>query len=173
MIVLFLGTMFAGKSRELIKIYREHNWRRRTCLVPSLPGSRQDGVIDGRDPAQRIVARVVEDEMKAELPEEGDLFIDEAQFFSPVFAFRLAEHQAKNPDLDIYVAALSLDSNAAPWPTSGTLACLADQIVRLHSNCAICGQDAIYSALVKRAEPFRDSTFEPRCRNCFFTKPKE
>lgn len=173
MIVLFWGTMFAGKSRELIKIYREHAWRRRTCLVPALPGSRQDGVIDGRGADQRIVARVVEDENSVELPEDGDLFIDEAQFFSPAFAFRIAEHQAHNPDLDVYVAALSLDSCAAPWPTSATFACLADKVVRLHANCALCGQDAIYSALVRRAEPFRDSVFEPRCRHCYFTQPKE
>lgn len=173
MIVLFWGTMFAGKSRELIKIYREHVWRRRTCLVPSLPGSRQDGAIDGRGADQRIVARVVEDEDSVELPEDGDLFIDEAQFFTKAFVSRIAEHQALHPELDVYIAALSLDSNAEPWPTSTAFAAFADKVVRLHSNCAICGQDAIYSALVRRAEPFRDSVFEPRCRRCFFTQPKE
>lgn len=170
MIVLFLGTMFAGKSRKLIKIYREHHWVRRTCLVPDLPGSRQEGCIDGRSPQNRLVARTVktEEELTVELPEDGDLYIDEAQFFSLAFADRLVWWQASHPELDIYIGALSLDSDAKPWPTSAALACYADRVERLHSNCAICGGDAFFSACIEKREPFRESRFQPRCRDCYY-----
>lgn len=168
MIRLLVGTMFAGKSTELIRVYKLHSYRPRACFVPALEGSRQENCIDAR--GEKLYACTVpkSDELTVELPSDGDIFIDEAQFFSEAFVDRIAEHQALHPSCDFYIAALSLDSEARPWPTTAKLACVADEVIRFHSQCAKCGCDAIYSACVIERSPFRESTFEPRCRSCYY-----
>lgn len=163
MITLFAGTMFAGKSRQLIATYKQRSWRLRTCIVPAMDG-RQAGAIDGR--GERITARSVtkEEEDELELPSEGDIYIDEVQFFGPAMAKKIALHQAANPDVDFFIGGLSLDSEGRPWRTTADLAMYADQVVRLHSSCAVCGGDAFFSICTRAVEPFHASTFEPRCR---------
>lgn len=165
MITLFTGTMYAGKSRQLIATYKSRAWRLRTCLVPELDeGAHGHAAIDGR--GQAIQAREVkkDEEDEIEFPSEGDIYIDEVQFFSPAFVRRIAVHQAANPDVDFFIGGLSLDSKGRPWQTTAEMAMYADQVVRLHSACAICGGDAFFSVCTHEADPFMRSTFEPRCR---------
>lgn len=109
------------------------------------------------------------------------LGVDEAQFWNsdadlPKLLNRLA-YDGKS----VYVSLLEKDHMGKPFPNTGELLALADDIISLNAICLKCGEDgaSFSQRVIDGKEVFGPQvqvggkeSYEPRCRACY-VRPKE
>ena len=172
-IEVITGSMFSGKSEELIRRLRRAIIARQRVQVFK-PG------LDDRYAASQVVshsrwrleAERVEraDEILARLdPRTEVVGIDEAQFFDADLS-RVCSHLA---DLGkrIIVAGLDMDFRGVPFGPMPPLLAIAEEVEKVHAICARCGAAASYT---QRLSPSQEQVvvgaadiYEARCRRCF------
>ncbi|PJF31791.1 MAG: thymidine kinase [Candidatus Thermofonsia Clade 1 bacterium] len=175
-IEVICGSMFSGKTEELIRRVRRAQIARQTVQVFK-------PMIDTRYGATRITSHNGQDfealpcadsaEIAARLaPETTVVAIDEAQFFDRGIV-ALAERLA-NRGLRVIIAGLDLDFRAEPFGAMPDLMCLAEEVTKLHAICMVCGEPATRSQRLVNGEPARyddpviligaQERYEARCR---------
>jgi thymidine kinase len=172
-IEVITGSMFSGKSEELIRRLRRARIARQKVQVFK-PG------IDARYSAEHIVSH---SEMRhesesvesaAELlariePGTQVVGIDEGQFFDDGLV-DVANHLAHR-GLRVIIAGLDQDYTGKPFGPMPQLLAVAEYITKTHAICVRCGQLANYSQRIfdsdERVVVGAAAMYEARCRRCF------
>jgi len=172
-IEVIVGSMFSGKSEELIRRLRRARIARQRVQVfkPRIDTrySTDDIVSHGEmrmesavvDSAQQLLERI-----SADTEVVG---IDEGQFFDqhlPAVCGALADRGVR-----VIVAGLDQDYLGKPFEPMPQLLAIAEYITKTHAICMVCGNPANHT---QRLVPSGDRVlvgaagmYEARCRRCF------
>ena len=172
-IEVITGSMFSGKSEELIRRVRRAQIARQRVQVfkPRLDTRyEQDYVVSHSD--IRFAAESVDSArqlLEAVRPETEVVAIDEGQFFDaelPMICSTLADSGKR-----VIVAGLDQDYLGKPFEPMPQLLAIAEYITKTLAICMVCGNPANHT---QRLVANRDrvllgaqGTYEARCRHCF------
>lgn len=171
-IELVTGSMFSGKTEELIRRARLAKIARQKVLVfkPRIDDRFAEREIVSRADV-RLDCRTVE--TAQEVFEQADdatvVCVDEAQFFG-VELVRVCEALA-NAGRRVIVAGLDQDFRGEPFETMATLFCVAEYVDKMLAICVRCGNPANRSQRIvqstSRIVVGDTDVYEARCRKCF------
>lgn len=175
-IEVITGSMFSGKTEELIRRLRRARIARQTVQVFK-------PIIDTRFSVEKVKSHAGSEFEATPVPAAADILplirpettvvaLDEAQFFDAdvcALARALAER-----GLRVIAAGLDQDFRGEPFGPMPQLLSLAEQVDKLHAICAICGDEASRTQRLINGEPARYSDpvvvvgaselYEARCR---------
>jgi thymidine kinase len=155
-LVLYVGPMFAGKTRRLVDV-RDGDPGRAVMVRPALGAKRDDGTF--------VVDSLVDFADAVDPETTGVVCVDEGQLLEDVAdgAERLVAKGVR-----VHVAALSGTASRRPWPVIGRLVAMADAVLHLRApHCARCGAPGAPFTKALAAPPAgaRDE-YAPSCRAC-------
>lgn len=177
-IEVICGSMFSGKSEELIRRVRRAQIARQTVQVfnPSLDNRYGSGSVNSHDGR---AAEAISLDRAADLLDQlaGDttvVAIDEAQFFE-LELISICRELADKRDIRVIVAGLDLDFRGEPFDPIPALIAQAEQVDKLHAICVICGEEASRSQRLINGRPAQyddpvimvgaQESYEARCRH--------
>jgi thymidine kinase len=172
-IEVIAGSMFSGKSEELIRRLRRAKIARQKVQVfkPEVDARFSNNHIVSHSEMKHESANVhTAADVRAKVePDTQVVGIDEAQFFDnelvPVVN-ELAERGVR-----VIVAGLDQDYTGKPWEPVPQLLAIAEYITKTHAICVKCGQPANYSQRIfeseERVAVGAAGMYEARCRQCF------
>jgi thymidine kinase len=172
-IEVITGSMFSGKSEELIRRLRRAQIARQKVQIfkPALDNRYADDHIishsEMRIPSENVSSSA---ELLARLDADTEVVgIDEGQFFDlelPAVCNRLAGHGKR-----VIVAGLDTDYLGKPFEPMPQLLAIAEYITKTLAICVVCGGPANHTQrLVPSSERVlvgAQGTYEARCRHCF------
>ena len=172
-IEVICGSMFSGKTEELIRRVRRAQYARQNIQLFKPVLDDRYGVTRIASHDKRSVEAVplakVEDALRLLESDTDIVGFDEAQFFSEQLA-PVCEALA-NRGLRVIVAALDQDYRGVPFPSIPPLLCVAEYVTKNLAICVRCGNPANRSQRLRGgAETIQvgaGETYEPRCRACF------
>ncbi len=172
-IEVITGSMFSGKSEELIRrLRRAQIARQKVQIFKPLLDNRfsVDHIVSHSD--QRIASEKVagSDELVRLVDPETDVVgIDEGQFFDaglPKACNRLADRGKR-----VIVAGLDQDYLGRPFEPMPQLLAIAEYITKTLAICVVCGDPANHTqrlvASSDRVLVGAGGLYEARCRHCF------
>jgi len=172
-IEVICGSMFSGKSEELIR-------RLKRALIARQKVQAFKPATDTRYATDHIVSHDQNKIPSAMVPAPADILthvgddtqvvgIDEAQFFD-LSLVEVCEELA-NRGLRVIVAGLDQDYLGRPFEPIPQLLAVAESITKTMAVCVCCGAPANRSQrLVQNRERVlvgAEASYEPRCRKCF------
>jgi thymidine kinase len=172
-IEVIVGSMFSGKSEELIRRLRRARIARQRVQVfkPRIDTrySTDDIVSHGE---MRMESSVVDDArqlLEQIAPDTEVVGIDEGQFFDqhlPAICSALADRGVR-----VIVAGLDQDYLGKPFEPMPQLLAIAEYITKTHAICMVCGNPANHTqrlvASGDRVLVGAAGLYEARCRRCF------
>ncbi len=177
-VTVICGSMFSGKTEELIRLVRRMMHARKKVQVfkSSLDTRCETTVIRTHDDT-RFNALAVPDARTLERLLEPDVQvvgIEEIQFFDDAIVAlcqRLADQ-----GVQVIAAGLDQDFRGLPFGFMPTLMALADNVLKLHAVCKVCGEEASRTQRLVNGKPAgwdeptiligADDSYEARCRRC-------
>lgn len=167
------GSMFSGKSEELIRRLRRAKIARQKVQVfkPEIDSRFSENHIVSHSEMRHESFNVrTAAEIRAHvLPETEVVGIDEAQFFDNEL-IGVANELAQR-GLRVIVAGLDTDYTAKPWEPMPQMLAIAEYITKTHAICMRCGQPANYTQRTfeseERVAVGGAGMYEARCRSCF------
>lgn len=190
-ILVITGGMFSGKSEKLIEKcnkYQAYGKKKVKVFKPSGDNRFSTDEVVSRMgysfPAQNIPEEITDAVMRQTLKDtEGYDIIgfDEAQFYSKNIMKVVGELAYRGKY--VIVAGLNMDYRGKEFGYIGGLLAMADEMVRLNSFCATCGnhrgthtQRLVNGKPAKVGSPIvligDTEDYEPRCRHCFVPPEK-
>jgi len=175
---VIVGSMFSGKSEELIRRVKRAVIARRTVQVfkPAIDDRYGVEVVRSHD-GDSFVARPVRnsDEIMRLLDRDTTVVgIDEVQFFDPAVITVVKRLVADGRR--VICAGLDLDFRGEPFGPVPTLLALAERVDKLEAICVVCGEPATRTQRIVNGVPaFYDEpvivigakeAYEARCRSC-------
>ena len=172
-IEVVVGSMFSGKSEELIRrLRRAQIARQRVQIFKPAIDTRfaHDHIVshsDMREPSDTVESsRELLDRVHADTEVVG---IDEGQFFDmelPAVCNRLADRGKR-----VIVAGLDQDYLGKPFDPMPQLLAIAEYITKTLAICMVCGSPANHTQRLVASEDRvllgAQGTYEARCRRCF------
>ena len=167
------GSMFSGKSEELIRRLRRAKIARQKVQVfkPEVDSRFGDNQIVSHSEMRhdssnsRSAAEVL---AKVE-PDTEVVGIDEGQFFDNELV-NVANELARR-GVRVIIAGLDQDYTGKPFEPMPQLLAIAEYITKTHAICMKCGQPANYSQRTfesdERVAVGAADKYEARCRRCF------
>ncbi|MDQ3042551.1 MAG: thymidine kinase [Acidobacteriota bacterium] len=170
---VIVGSMFSGKSEELIRRLRRAQIARQKVQVFK-------PVIDNRYSIEQIASHsgmthvskpvMTAAEMMAQIKDDTQVVgIDEGQFFD--MAIIEAVNELANSGKRVIIAGLDQDYLGRPFEPMPQLLSIAEFITKTHAICVNCGATANYSQRtsdsIERVEVGASEKYEARCRRCF------
>lgn len=181
-LVLICGSMYAGKSEELIRRARRALYaKRRVSVFKPKIDSRYDEsmVVTHMGVRHEAVAVGGVDELAAAIPKDAEVVcIEEVQFFDD----RIIELCVTLADkgVEVICAGLDQDFGRRPFGPMPGLMCAADEVVKLRAICMKCGRPASHTYRQINGGPAHIDdpiiligaveSYEARCRACFQIK---
>ena len=172
-IEVIAGSMFSGKSEELIRrLTRARIARQRVQVFkPGIDMRYSDEEIASHSGQKHISIPVADTAgMLAQIDINAQVIgIDEAQFFDMAIidAVNGLAEQGKR----VIIAGLDQDYTGKPFEPMPQLLSIAEFITKTHAICVKCGATANYSqrtvASEARVEVGASDKYEARCRKCF------
>ena len=171
-IEVVVGSMFSGKTEELIRRLRLARIAKQNVLVfkPKLDDRFATTEIVSRADV-RLECKVVEDS-KEILEQAGDatvVGIDEAQFFDP--GLPDVCEQLANRGVRVIVSGLDQDFRGEPFEVVARLLAVGEYVEKVLAICVKCGNPANRSqrivASTSRIVVGDTDVYEARCRKCF------
>ena len=169
------GSMFSGKSEELIRRLRRCEIAQQKIIAfkPRRDTRFSQNEIVSHDKARIASIPVLDSaELYAKVQEELDIQvvgIDEAQFFDPGLV-KVCEHLA-NEGKRVIVAGLDQDYLGRPFEPMPQLMAIAEYVTKALAICMVCGNPANRSYRKVQSEERillgSQDSYEPRCRKCF------
>ncbi len=174
---IICGSMFSGKSEELIRRVRRTQFAKQKIAVfkPRLDNRYSEEEVVSHN-GTKVIAIPVErsKDIWAYISDEYDVIgIDEAQFFDDGIievVQRLANHGFR-----VIVAGLDQDFRGEPFGPMPTLMAMAELVTKLQAVCQVCGSPASRTQRLINGEPagYEDpiiligatEAYEPRCRH--------
>ena len=172
-IEVIAGSMFSGKSEELIRRLRRARIARQKVQVfkPEIDARFSNNHIVSHSEMKHESSNVrTAQEIRANvLPDTEVVGIDEGQFFDNdliAIANELAERGMR-----VIIAGLDQDYTGKPWEPMPQLLAVAEYITKTHAICMRCGQPANYTQRTfeseERVAVGGAGMYEARCRSCF------
>lgn len=176
-IELICGSMFSGKTEELIRRLNRAN-------IAKLNVAIFKPAIDTRYHDQNIVSHNALTIPSVPVQTAGQILqqavgcdvigIDEAQFFDEEIV--TVCNQFASQGQRVIVAGLDMDFSGKPFGCIPQLMAVAEYVTKVHAICVVCGDIAHYSY---RLVPSQDrvllgetESYEARCRRCFNLGPQ-
>lgn len=176
-IEVICGSMFCGKTEELIRRVRRAIIAKQKIKVfkPSL---------DDRYGIERITSHTGQSVAAVPVADSSEILryangsatvvaIDEAQFFDAGIVDVVLE-LVDRYNIRVIMAGLDLDFRGEPFGAMPQLLCIAEEVVKLHAICVVCGENASRTQRLVNGQPasYHDPTilvgaqeaYEARCR---------
>ena len=177
-IEVICGSMFSGKSEELIRRIRRAEIAKQKTQVfkPSLDNRFGMATVNSHDGRAKDAAAI---ENPAQILGSLELDttvvgIDESQFFDDSLV-DICRGLASR-DVRVIVAGLDLDFRAEPFGPMPALIAQAETVDKLHAICVVCGEEASRSQRLINGVPANyddpvilvgaHEAYEARCRHC-------
>ncbi|MDR1004881.1 MAG: thymidine kinase [Prevotellaceae bacterium] len=171
-IEVICGSMFSGKTEELIRRLRRAKFARQRVEIfkPAIDTRYSEEHVVSHD-SHAIASTPVDTSGSILLfTSEIDVVgIDEAQFFDNGLVEvcnRLADDGVR-----VIVAGLDMDFRGRPFGPMPALCAVADEVTKVHAICVKCGQLASFShRTVKNDKQVllgETAEYEPLCRTCY------
>jgi thymidine kinase len=177
-LTVITGSMFSGKTEELIRRLRRALYARQRVQVFKHALETRSELTEIRTHSGALheaVAVPTSDELLERVERTADVVaVEEAQFFDEGIVSvcrRLA-----GSGYEVIVAGLDVDFRGRPFGPMPILLAEADEVVKLRAICARCGRDASRSQRLIDGEPAPASaptilvgaqeSYEARCRHC-------
>ena len=172
-IEVIAGSMFSGKSEELIRRLRRAKIARQRVQVfkPEIDKRfSHDHIVSHSEMKHESAnVRTAADVLAAIDPATEVVGIDEAQFFDHELVSVVNELAGRG--IRVIVAGLDQDYTGKPWEPMPQLLAVAEFITKTHAICVKCGQSANYSQRTfeseERVAVGAAGMYEARCRQCF------
>ncbi|MEZ0481993.1 thymidine kinase [Planococcus sp. SSTMD024] len=174
---LICGSMFSGKSEELIRRIRRAQFAKQKIAVfkPKLDNRYSEEAVVSHNGTTVIALPIGHSgEMKEYITDEFDIIaIDEAQFFD----MEIVDHVQKLADhgFRVIVAGLDQDFRGEPFGPMPSLLSIAEQVTKLQAVCTVCGSPASRTQRLIDGKPAgsddpiilvgASEAYEPRCRH--------
>ncbi len=185
-IEVICGSMFSGKSEELIRRVRRAIIARQKVAVfkPKIDDRYGIQHITSHD-GQAVAAVAVASPLEIFARANGSstvVAIDEAQFFDsslvPVVQRLVDEHNIR-----VIIAGLDTDFRGEPFGAMPQLLSIAEKVMKLHAICVVCGGDASRTQRLVDGKPAAyddpiilvgaQESYEARCRFCHEVLPAQ
>jgi len=177
-ITVICGSMFSGKTEELIRLVRRSmHARKRVQVFKSALETRCDTTLIRTHDGTSFTARAVRDAGTLESlldPDVQVVAIEEVQLFDDAIV-PLCQKLA-DQGIQVIVAGLDQDFRGQPFAFMPALLALADDVRKLHAICMVCGEEASRTQRLVDGRPAgwdeptiligADETYEARCRRC-------
>jgi thymidine kinase len=171
-IEVICGSMFSGKTEELIRRLRRAEFARmRIIIFKPLIDNRYDQVkiVTHRGDTITSVPVSASSDIIEQSREADVIGIDEAQFFDmqlPEVCCSLADRGKR-----VIVCGLDLDYLGKPFGSLPHLMAVAEYVTKIHAICLRCGHLAYVSNRKSKAEGLvvlgETDVYEPLCRHCY------
>lgn len=176
---LICGSMFSGKTEELLRRIRRAEIARRTIQIfkPRLDnryGLERVASHSGFGREDALVVENAVDILELVHPGTQIVAIDEVQFFDWAIADVCSELADRGKR--VIVAGLDQDFRGEPFGPMPLLMALAEQVDKIHAICVICGTAASRTQRLIDGRPARyddpiilvggSESYEARCRSC-------
>ncbi len=179
---VIVGSMFSGKSEELIRRLNRAKIARQKVQVfkPRIDDRYSVEEIASHSGMTHISKPVMTaDELLSQIEDGTEVIgIDEGQFFDMEVVE--AVNDLANRGIRVIVAGLDQDYMGKPFEPMPQLLSIAEFITKTHAICVRCGNTANYSQRTfeseERVEVGASGKYEARCRACFIPhadKPTE
>ena len=166
------GSMFSGKTEELIRRLRRAKFARQRVEI-------YKPAIDKRYSAEEVVSHDSNAIMSTPIDSSAQILllssdidvvgIDEAQFFDDGLVDVCNE--LANRGVRVIVAGLDMDYKGVPFGPIPALCAIADDVQKVHAICVKCGALAYVSHRKvhgdKRVMLGEMQEYEPLCRDCY------
>ncbi len=166
------GSMFSGKSEELIRRLKRAKFAHQTVEVfkPAIDVRFSDEDVVSHDkntiPSTPVDASASILLLSSQTQVVG---IDEAQFFDEFLVDVCKELAARG--VRVIVAGLDMDFRGVPFGPIPALCAIADDVMKVHAICVRCGALAYISHRLvqneKRVLLGEAEEYEPLCRDCY------
>jgi thymidine kinase len=178
-IEIVCGSMFSGKSEELIRRARRAKIAKQKVKVfkPFLDNRYAKDAVSSHN-GENIEALRVEhpDDIWNCLDSDTQVVaIDEVQFFCPSIVAVCQELADKGKR--VILAGLDQTFKAEPFGPMPQLMAIAESVTKLHAICVICGEEASRSQRIIDGKPASEDSptilvgasesYEARCRHCY------
>ena len=172
-IEVIVGSMFSGKSEELIRRLRRAQIARQKVQVfkPTIDNRYSIEQIASHSGMTHVSKPVMTAfEMMSQMENDTQVVgIDEGQFFD--MAVIEAVNELANRGKRVIIAGLDQDYLGRPFEPMPQLLSIAEFITKTHAICVKCGNTANYSQRTsdstERVEVGATDKYEARCRRCF------
>ncbi len=172
-IEVIAGSMFSGKSEELIRRLRRAKIARQKVQVfkPEIDSRFSNDHIVSHSEIRHESSSItsVKDLLTKLNPDTEVVGIDEGQFFDNELV-GVANELARR-GIRVIIAGLDQDYTGKPWEPMPQLLAVAEYITKTHAICMKCGQPANYSQRTfeseERVAVGAGGMYEARCRSCF------
>lgn len=178
-LTVITGSMFSGKTEELIRLVRRSMYARRKVQVFKHALDTRSETVGIKAHSGGGLQKATEVSTSDELldrvtPTTDVVAIEEVQFFDE----RIVEVCRRLADggFDVVAAGLDMDFRGHPFGPMPDLLAEADDVIKLHAICARCGRDASRSQRLIDGKPAPASaptilvgaqeSYEARCRHC-------
>lgn len=173
------GSMYAGKSEELIRLARRSLYAKKKVQVfkPSIDDRYHQTMVVSHMGVQHEADTAVNvAELSSKVKKETQvLLIEEVQFFEPSIVEFLVQQADRG--VDVIVAGLDQDFRRQPFGPMPALLAAADEVIKLRAICMKCGNPASHTYRMVDGKPAHwddpivligaTESYEARCRNCF------
>ncbi|MEW8985820.1 MAG: thymidine kinase [Bacillus sp. (in: firmicutes)] len=171
------GSMFSGKSEELIRRVRRAQFAKQNIAVfkPKIDNRYSDEAVVSHNGTSFIARPIAHStEIFQHIDPEIDLIaIDEVQFFDEEVV-KVIQHLADSGHR-VVVAGLDQDFRGEPFTVMPALMAIAELVTKLQAVCAVCGSPASRTQRLINGEPASyddpiilvgaSEAYEPRCRH--------
>jgi thymidine kinase len=170
---VIVGSMFSGKSEELIRrLNRARIARQKVQVFKPKIDARYSVEEIASHSGQKHLSRPVttSEELMSQIdPETQVVGIDEGQFFDSGLV--AVVNELADSGKRVIVAGLDQDYTGKPFEPMPQLLSIAEFITKTHAICVKCGSTANYSQRTvesdERVEVGASDKYEARCRKCF------
>ena len=167
------GSMFSGKSEELIRRLRRAKIARQKVQVfkPEIDTRfSQDHIVSHSEMRHESANIRSAAEVLAKVEADTEVVgIDEGQFFDNELVS--AANELAQRGIRVIIAGLDQDYTGKPWEPMPQLLAIAEYITKTHAICMKCGQPANYTQRTVESEERvavgGGDMYEARCRRCF------
>jgi thymidine kinase len=175
-LTVITGSMFSGKTEELIRRLRRAIYARRTVQVFKHALETRSDLTEIRSHNgvlhEAIAVSTSEELLEHVDPATDVVAVEEAQFFDEGIVG--ACQRLADSGYEVIAAGLDMDFRGEPFGPMPALLAEADEVVKLRAICALCGRDASRSQRLIDGRPAPASaptilvgaqeTYEARCR---------
>lgn len=171
-IEVICGSMFSGKTEELIRRLRRAQFARQKVEIfkPSIDVRYSEDDVVSHDQTHITSTPIDSSASILLLSSDIDVVgIDEAQFFDQGLVDVCNE--LANRGVRVIIAGLDMDFRGVPFGPMPALCAVADDVTKVHAICVKCGSLAYVSHRTidndKRVLLGEKQEYEPLCRECY------
>ena len=171
-IEVICGSMFSGKTEELLRRLRRAQFARQTVEIFK-------PAIDTRYSNEEVVSHDKNSILSTPVEHSGNILllssdvevvgIDDAQFFDK--GLTDVCQQLADQGIRVIVAGLDMDFKRVPFGPMPDLCAIADDVTKVHAICVRCGALANYSHRIVAGEKQvmlgEMQEYQPLCRICY------